>query len=295
MELRVLRYYLTVVREGNISNAAAILHITQPTLSRQLMELELELGTSLFVRGKRQITLTDEGILFQQRAREIIELADRTEREFLGQKGVFGGTISIGCVESLSATDLLDLVEAFSQKYPNVRYDLYNGNADDIKEKLDKGLLDIALVLEPVEISKYNYIRLLSEERWGILMHTNDPMAEKETLTVEDLIGLPLIIPRRTIVQNEIASWFGDAYENMQILATFNLLSNTIQLVERSVGYAVCLQGTLTMRSKDTTCFVPLAPERTARSVLIWKKKHIFNAASSQFIESAKAYFRVGK
>lgn len=167
MELRVLNYFLTVAEEGNITKAAEILHITQPTLSRQLMELEHELGTTLFIRGKRQITLTDDGILFQQRSKEIMQLVHKTENEFREQRELIGGVISLGCVESRTSCMLMEQVKEFSQKYPGVRFDLFNGYSDDIKDKIDRGLIDCGLLLEPVEISKYDFLRLKGEEVWG--------------------------------------------------------------------------------------------------------------------------------
>ena len=292
MELRILRYFLAVVREGNITKAAEILHITQPTLSRQLKELEEELGTNLFIRGKREIKLTDEGLLLDQRAKEIIELADKTERQFMEHKNLIGGVISIGCVESRATLFLPELLEKFSIKYPQVQYDLYNGYADDIKEKIDKGLIDIGLLLEPVEISKYDFIRLPHKERWGVLMQKSDPLAQKESITLKDISMFPLIIPKRAIVQNEIANWFDGDFEKIHIFATYNLLFNAILLVEKGLGYAVCLQGALSVRDNSTTCFVPFTPERNTKSVLIWKKNYIFSSASSLFIQTAKILFK---
>lgn len=295
MELRILRYFLAVVREGNITKAAEILHITQPTLSRQLKELEEELGTNLFIRGKREIKLTDEGLLLDQRAKEIIELADKTERQFMEHKNLIGGVISIGCVESRATLFLPELLEKFSIKYPQVQYDLYNGYADDIKEKIDKGLIDLGLLLEPVEISKYDFIRLPQKERWGVLMQKSDPLAQKESITLKDISVFPLIIPKRAIVQNEIANWFDGDFDKLHIFATYNLLFNAILLVEKGLGYAVCLQGALSIRDNSATCFVPFTPERTTKSVLIWKKNYIFSSASSLFIQTAKMLFKYDK
>ena len=295
MELRILRYFLAVVREGNITKAAEILHITQPTLSRQLKELEEELGTNLFIRGKREIKLTDEGLLLDQRAKEIIELADKTERQFIEHKNLIGGVISIGCVESRATLFLPELLEKFSKKYPQVQYDLYNGYADDIKEKIDKGLIDIGLLLEPVEIWKYDFIRLPHNERWGVLMQKSDPLAQKESITLKDISMFPLIIPKRAIVQNEIANWFDGDFNKLHIFATYNLIFNAILLVEKGLGYAVCIQGALSIRDNSTTCFIPLTPEHTTKSVLIWKKNYIFSSASSLFIETAKMLFKYDK
>lgn len=205
MDVRVLRYFLTVAKVGNITNAAEILHITQPTLSRQLMDLEEELGTSLFTRGKRQITLTDSGLLFQQRAKEIVSLLEKTERDLAEQKDLVGGVVSIGCVESTVSRALPELLEEFSNRHPKVQYELYSADGDDIREKLDRGNIDIGILLEPIEAAKYDYIRLPYQEQWGILMRRDDPLAQKTSIGIQDILTLPLILPRRTIVQNEIA------------------------------------------------------------------------------------------
>ncbi|WDQ31319.1 LysR family transcriptional regulator [Paenibacillus marchantiae] len=288
MDIRVLKYFLTVANVGNITKAAEILHITQPTLSRQLMDLEEEMGSRLFVRGKRQITLTDSGLLFQQRVKEIISLLDKTERDLAEQKDLIGGVVSIGCVESAVSRALPELLEEFSNRHPRVQYELYSADGDDIREKLDRGNIDIGIFLEPIEAAKYEYIRLPYEEKWGILMRRDDPLAQKKSIGIEDILALPLIPPRRTIVQNEIASWLGVENDSLSIFASHNLLTNAMLLVERKLGYAICVSGSYTIRESSRTCFVPFEPERTTSHVLAWKKNKIFSSATAHFIQFIK-------
>lgn len=205
MELRVLRYFMTVARVESITHAAEILHITQPTLSRQLADLEDELGTQLLIRGKRKISLTDAGMLLLQRAEEILTIADKTEKEFKDQINLVGGTISIGSVESLTTQVLSKILKAFNEEYPQVSYQVFSGTGDDIKERLDKGLLEVGILLEPINIEKYDFIRLPQKERWGVLTRADSPLARKDIITPKDLVGVPLFKSSRAIVQNEIA------------------------------------------------------------------------------------------
>ncbi|MCR3761336.1 LysR family transcriptional regulator [Clostridium felsineum] len=295
MELRVLRYFLTVAEEGNITKAAEILHITQPTLSRQLAQLEEELGISLFMRGKKQIILTEEGLLLQLKAKEIVELADNTERQFINLQMEVSGLISIGCVESVGTLILPELISSFVRKYPNVKFDIYTGYGDDIKEKIDRGLLDIGIVLEPIEISKYSFIRLPQKEVWGVLMRRDDVLSKKECISLEDIKNLPLIIPKRSVVKNEIENWFIEVTDKINVFATYNLISNVIPLVQKGLGYAICLKGALSLRDNSQTGFTPFIPKISTQSVVIWKKNYIFNSATSLFINMSKIMTKENK
>ncbi|HBU82567.1 MAG TPA: LysR family transcriptional regulator [Paenibacillus sp.] len=288
MDIRVFKYFLTVANVGNITKAAEILHITQPTLSRQLMDLEEELGTRLFIRGKRQITLTNSGLLFQQRVKEIVFLLDKTERDLVEQNDMIGGIVSVGCVESTVSRALPELLEEFSNQHPRVQYELYSADGDDIREKLDRGNIDIGILLEPIETAKYDYIRLPHQEKWGVLMRRDDPLAQKKYIRIQDILSLPLIIPRRTIVQNEITSWLGVENDSLCIYASHNLLTNAMLLVERKLGYAICVSGAYTIRESNSTCFVPFEPERITTHVIAWKKNKIFSSATAHFIQFIK-------
>lgn len=286
MELRIMRYFLTVAREGNITRAAEMLHITQPTLSRQLTQLEDELGVQLLERGKRQVVLTEDGVLFEQRASEVIALVEKMEQEFAEQRNAIAGMIYIGSAETTSAMILPTLLKRFSLRYPLVQYDLYSGYADDVKEKMDKGLIDVAILIEPVETSKYNFIRLPETERWGALVPEGDPIGEKSTVMLEQLLEKPLILPRRSGIQGEIADWFDGDYKKIHIYATYNLLSNAALLVQQGMGYALCIQGAA--KKAEGVRFVPLEPEKESRCVLVWRKRQIFSAATSLFLQFVK-------
>ena len=204
MEVRVLRYFLTVVREESITKAAEALHITQPTLSRQLAQLEGELGVTLFSRGTRKISLTSEGVLLKRRAEEILELVDKTEQEMARQEELVEGVVAVGCGDLLAVQTLGELIRSFIQKYPRVNFDLYTATADHIKERMDRGVTDVGLLLEPVEMEKYEYLRLSQKERWGVAMRPDDPLAGKEKIRAKDLKDRPLILPAASACR---ASW----------------------------------------------------------------------------------------
>lgn len=285
MEIRVLKYFLAVASVGSITKAAEVLHITQPTLSRQLMELEEELGTPLFVRGKRSIALTESGIMFQQRVREIISLIDKAEKEITDENQLVGGVISVGCVESMASLILPEAMAGFSRKYPMVRYEVYTADGDDIKSKLDSGALDIGILVEPVETSKYDFMRLKVTDSWGLVMRNDDKLADKESIDVSDLLDLPLIVPRRTIVKDEIADWLGTGSGQLNIVASVNLLTNALLLAEMKLGYIVTIEGAYLIRPKEGTRFVPFSPAKSSGHVVAWKKNRIFNKATRLFVD----------
>ena len=233
MELRVLRYYLTVAREENITRAAEILHITQPTLSRQMAELEAELNTRLFERTNRKIALTEAGMLLRRRAEELVSLAEKTELEFKSSGEELTGLISIGSgVSAVVSKNLPDLIQTYSNRYPHVRFELHTGTAAVIKDQLDKGLLDVGILMEPVEVEKYDLIRLPEKDVWGILTPEEDPLAQKNSITPADLQTLPLIVSWR-IVEREARAWFGGGTDHLNVFCTYDLIDNAVPLVER--------------------------------------------------------------
>lgn len=285
MELRTLRYFLTTANEGNISRAADILHVTQPTLSRQLMELERELGAVLMVRGKKGVTLTDDGVFFRQRAEEIVELADRAEKAFAERDNAVSGIITIGATEAVGSRLLAKIMKRFSEKYPLVQFHLYNEMADNIKDKMDKGLIDIGLLLEPVDTTKYEFIRLSQKETWGVLMKDTHPLAQREVISVEEISAYPLILPLRENVRTEILNWIGKEERELQIPLYYTLLSNAVLMVDAGMGCAFCLDGALAIHSSPSLRFVPIVPEHTTLSVLLWKKNQLFTPVTSLFIQ----------
>lgn len=283
MELRVLRYFLTVVREENISRAADILHITQPTLSRQLAQLEEELGTQLFIRG-RHLSLTDAGIMLRHRAEEVVALMDKIEMEF-DEQGEVGGIISIGS-GGLGASQILPgVMEDFRRKYPKVQYQLYTNSADFVKERLDQGLLDFGLLLEPIDVTKYDYIRMKEKETWGLLMRTDHPFALKEVITRDDLLTEPLITTERLSIQKELESWLGGSLSELDIFATYNIITNVAMLVNSGAALALTIQGAVDLFESSKLTFRPLFPELSMTSVLAWKKFQPNFGAAGKFLE----------
>ncbi len=293
MELRVLRYFLTVVREESITKAADVLHITQPTLSRQLSQMEEEVGVKLFSRGSRRITLTNEGILLRRRAEEILQLVDKTEKELIEQEEQVEGKISVGCGEIAAVQVLPKLIKAFREKYPRVTFDIFTATADLVKEQMDKGLLDIGLLLEPVDMGKYDFIRLNVKERWVVLMRPDSPLAEKESVTAKDLSALPLILPRRVNVQSEIASWFGDYYDDLNVVFTSNLSTNSAVMVTGGLAYSMVIEGSVPFWDRTKITYRPLAPSLAATSVLAWKRGQPFSPAAAKFIEHLKCFLGI--
>ena len=281
MELRVLKYFLVVAREENITKAAALLHVTQPTLSRQLMGLEEELGVKLFRRGKYHVALTDDGMLLRRRAQEIVELAEKTEQEFQRKEGELAGDISIGTGESNGMTALSRRMAGFRREHPLVRFHIYSATADVIQERLEKGLLDLGMLIEPVDIGRYEFTRLPKRDRWGVWVDQEHPLAFKKAVTPKDLMGVPLLLPRRERVQRELSGWFGDKFEQVEVAATYNLILNAANMIRNGVGVALgVLIGNLTNELK----FIPLSPPMETGSVLVWKKDQTFSPASAEFL-----------
>lgn len=285
MEIRVLRYFLAVVREEGINRAAEVLHITQPTLSRQLSQLEDEVGVKLFHRGAKKITLTNEGILLRRRAEEILALVDRTEQELAWQDEFVEGRIVIGGGELAAMQELPEVIESFREKYPLVTFDIFTGNADMVKEQMEKGLIDIGVLLEPIDMEKFDFIRLKGKEQWAVLMCPDDPLAEKESISAKDLENAPLILPRRTNVQNELVNWLGDSFQESQVLFTSNLSTNGALMVQKGLAYSLVIEGSVPFWDKDKITFRPLSPKLTANSVLAWKKQQPFSLAATKFIQ----------
>lgn len=293
MEIRVLRYFLAVVREESITKAAEVLHITQPTLSRQLSQMEEEVGVRLFDRGTRKIKLTNEGILLRRRAEEILQLVDKTEKELVEQDEQVEGKISIGCGEIATVQMLPELIRTFREKYPRVSFDIFTATADLVIEQMDKGLLDIGLLLEPVDMEKYDFIRLDMKENWVVLMRPDDPLAEKDYVTAEDLLPLPLSLPRRMSVQSELASWFGDLYGKINVAFTSNLSTNSAVMVSAGLAYSLVIEG-VALWDQSKITYRPLFPPLTATSVLAWKRGQPFSLAATKFINQIKCFLGMG-
>lgn len=290
IETRLLHYFLTVAKEQNITNAAKLLHITQPTLSRQMAMLEEEVGAKLFVRGSRPLALTNEGFLLRRRAEEILEMVEKTEEELSAREKQIGGSISIGCGELASIRLLSEVIAGFHERYPQVVFNVYTANADQIKHRMDEGLTDIGLLLEPVEMERYEYIRMPVKERWAAVMPSGVPLAKREYVTAKDLSDIPVIMPSRQKVHDEVANWFGDYYERLKITGISNLSTNAAVLAHAGIGYALIIEGALPFLECSQVCMVPLYPELTATSVLAWKRQQPFSTAAMCFLDYFKCF-----
>ena len=284
MELRVLNYFLTVSREENITKAAQLLHVTQPTLSRQLMQLEEELGVKLFERSNHSIVLTNDGLLLKRRAQEIVSLAEKTKKELTDEREL-SGELEIGSGEFKSFSFFSEVISEFAEKNPNVHFKLCSGNADNIKERLENGILDIGILADPVDISKYEFIRLPQKEVWGVIAHKDFAVSKKEFVSPEDLKGLPIIIPHRRLVQDEIKNWLGDLYDSANIFAVYDLHYNAAVMARKKMGIVLSIE----LESKfDDLKFVPFSPKLEFGSVMVWKKNQVRSAAAEEFVDFSK-------
>ena len=288
MDIRVLRYFLAVAREENISKAAEYLHITQPTLSRQLKELEDELNVSLFTRGKRSITLTDKGMLLRKRAEEITSLMDKTEVEFSNLDNLISGNVYIGGGETLAMKILAEVMTDMSEEYPDVRFHLYSGSADNVMDRIDKGLLEFGVVIEPADIRKYEAMRLPYTDHYGLIMKKDDPLASMDTIPISMLKDIPILVAKRIIDKNYFSEIFGISPEQLDIRATFNLIYNAALLVEHGMGYALTIDKLINVTGDNNLCFVPLEPETTLNLSIIWKRYQMFSGASKEFLDRLK-------
>lgn len=295
MELRVLRYFLAVAREGSITGAAEFLHVTQPTLSRQLKELEQELGKKLFIRSSHSITLTDEGMLLRNRAEEIVEMVAKLEGEFSSMEDIVSGDVYIGCGETEAMKQIARVIKDLQVSHPNIRYHLYSGNEDDVTERLDKGLLDFAILIQPANLSKYNYIDIPAKDVWGVVMRKDSPLALKETIQAKDLINVPLICSRQamkqTLSKNEFVDWFGEDFDKLNVVTTFNLAYNAAIMVEEGIGYALTLDKIVNTSSDRNLCYRPLEPRLESGLSIVWKKHQLFSAAADIFLKEVQSKF----
>lgn len=289
MELRVLRYFLTVAREGSITRAANFLHVTQPTVSRQLKELEQKLGKNLFTRSSHNIILTDEGMLLRKRAEEIVDMVDKLEAEFGSMEETISGDVYIGGGETDAMKQIARVIKALRLSFPNIRYHLYSGNEDDVTERLDKGLLDFGILIHPADLSKYNYINIPEKDVWGVVMRRDSPLASKDTIQAVDVLNVPLICSqqamKQTFSKNEFTDWFGEDFDKLNIVTTYNLAYNAAIMVEEGIGYAITLDKIVNTSSDSSLCFRPLEPKLESGLNIVWKKHQVFSAAADKFLK----------
>lgn len=285
MEIRVLRYFLAVAQEGSVTRAARALHLTQPTLSRQIRELEEELGQTLFSRGGRELSLTREGLLLRQRAEEIVGLAEITEKEFrsLGEKTV-SGDLSLGCGESKALSLVTDALKVLQDEHPLIIPHFFSGNGEIVMDRLDKGLLDFAVLMGAENTERYSSLPLPNHDTWGLLMDKDDPMAQKKAITAEDLLDIPLILSSQSLSRDELSGWLGFPMSRLHIAATYTLLFNGSLMVRSGLGYALCFDHIAPSGKDSPFAFRPLSPLLTSPLSLVWKKHQILSAPAEAFL-----------
>lgn len=285
LKFRVLKNFLAVAREETISGAAGVLHVTQPALSRQMMELEDELGVSLFLRGKRKITLTEEGKLLRKRAQEILDLVGKTRAELAASSGVVSGGVYIGGGETHAMQMVADIIRDLQAAHPHLCFHFYSGNEEEVTERLDKGLLDFGILIEPSDLSKYDSLRLPAVDVWGVYMRRDSPLAAFESICAEQLWEAPLILSRQMLASREITGWFKRDPAALNVVNTYNLAYNPSLLVQAGAGYMVSIGKLLNLTSESDLCFRPLKPAIVSHIDVVWKKYQVFSRAAALFLE----------
>lgn len=285
MDIKELRYFIAVAECGSISKAAEKLFITQPNLSRQLMKLEEETGQKLLIRGNKKSELTEAGRLLYKRATEITELMDRTQSELRSDGDEVFGTVCIGGGESYAVGLIAKAAKEVSDMFPGIKFDFFSGDTDAVTEKLDKGLIDFGILIEPSNLEKYNSLRLPLTDKWGILMRKDSPLSKKEYITKEDLNGLPLLFSVHSFKKNNVTAWFCKDLDKLNVVATYNLIYNASLMVEQGMGYAVGLKGIINTSGDSTLCFRPFFPILETHLDVAWKKNGELSKASKIFLE----------
>ncbi len=287
IETRLLQYFWTVARELNLTKAAEALYITQPTLSKQMMVLEQQLGKQLFIRGKRKLTLTEEGEYLRDRAREILELLDNTEAAFHTEEQTLRGHIAIGCGETIAMDKIAESLAEFHKHHPGVQLHTHSGDANMILERLDKGLVDMGLLLGPMRQEKYDYMNIHMKDVYGLLMPSDCELARQEAVNIDQLKSLPLIIPEQTFFGHQDLEWFGADHSVLNVVATYNLIYNATFLVEHGIGYALCLDRLVNTQGRNLA-FRPIMPELSVDLYIVTKKYQTFSPAVKAFLEELK-------
>ena len=290
MDIRILRYFLTVAKEQNFTKAAEQLNITQPTLSRQLSALEDEIGKALFIRGNRSVTLTETGLLLKRRALEILDLEEKMMGELMAKEELVEGTITIGCGEFAAVETLAEICKVYKEKYPMVQIALHTETADSVYDMMNQGLVDIGLFMEPVNTEGLDYIRIMDSDHWVVGIKSYDPLASKEFITKEDLMDKPLILPKRRNVQSELANWFGKDFNKLQISFISNLGTNAGVMAIHGLGYPVSIEGAAKYWREDLLVQRRLYPEITASTVIAWRRNIPYSLAMHKFIEEINAF-----
>lgn len=284
MELRVLQYFLAVTREQNILRAAESLHLSQPTLSRQIRDMEEELGKQLFIRGSRSITLTEEGMILRKRAEEILELVRKTEDEISLAEEPLAGTITVGAGETDGLRVLVRAVQALREEYPQVHFHVVSGDKCSVIENLSQGLIDFGVVFGDFDKSKYEYINMSCPEHYGVLMRRDDPLAAQESIDPKELWDKPLILSRQIMCDQDTKTWLGRDQKELDVVGTFNLLYNGSLMVEEGMGYALSFDKIINTSDDSKLCFRPLTRQNETPMFILWKKYQVFTKVAEKFL-----------
>ncbi len=289
MDVRILKYFLAVAQEESITKAAGVLHTSQPNLSRQLTELEEEVGTKLFERGSRKITLTEEGLFLCKRAKEIIELLERTESDLSLFNEITSGDVYIGAAETHAMRLIAHAIQSLRKIYPQIMYHFFSGSTVEVKEQLDKGLLDFGILVDQVDPQKYDHIRLPVNDTWGVLMRRDSPLAKLESIRPEDIKDKPLLCAQQMLDANEISKWLGEDFKNLNVVTTFNLITTPAMMVEEGLGYTFTFDKLVNTTGDCNLCFRPLEPKFETGLYLVWKKYQAFTKAAKAFLNQVQS------
>ena len=288
MEIRVLRYFLAIAREENMTKAAERLHISQPSLSKEIKKLEEELGHALFIRTNKSMRLNDEGMLLRKRAEDILAMVDKTAEEFSQLDNIIGGEIRIGCAESHLIKYLARSIKAFKAQYPNFIFHIFSGDTEPVAERLDRGILDLAVIVEPPNLSKYNYLSIPENDKWGLVMRRDSPLAKKKQVTLDDLYGLPLFCSEQSI-RADFPRWCGDNMDRLNFAGTVNLAYNGSVLVKEGLGYLLTFEHLIGTGEESGLCFRPIKPTLETNMYIIWKKYQVFSPIAELFLKKLQA------
>ena len=294
MEIRTLRYFLAAAREENMTRAAELLHVTQPTLSRALRSLEDELGKKLFTRHSFNISLTEEGVLLRDRAEDLITMADKIEKEFLSLDDITGGELYLGLAESYQIRYLARELRALKSSYPGLRYHITSGDTEQVTEKLDKGLLDFAVLCDEPDGKKYDALLFPEGDLWGLILPGQDALAKKETVRVEDLVGLPLFASEQGW-EGDIRRWAGDCFGQLRLEGSFRLSYNASLFVREGLGYQLTFRHLVDTSPESGLVFRPLSPRVEVKLYLIWNKYQSFTPIAERFLRQLRRSFETTK
>lgn len=290
MEIRMLRYFLEIAREENMTRAAERLHVSQPSLSKQMKELEQELGKKLFRRGSASIHLTDEGMLLRKRAEDILTMVDKTTEEFKALDEVTGGDVYIGCAESSQVQYLAEVIHKFRERYPLLKYHILSGDTHQVAERLDRGLLDCAVIVEPPNLQKYNYIELPMADTWGVVMRKDHPLAKKQWVTADDLISYDLMTSPQSL-EADFPRWCGEKLDELHMVGTVNLFFNGTMFVKAGDCLLLTFDRLADTGSDSELCFRPLRPALQSKMYVIWKRYQVFTPIAERLIDEIKNTF----